>query len=533
MDYNELLPMMNWIIDRWINIPQRFSFLDREMEAKPHFMSLLYREVDKLAVRIKNGYRIMEPKVEMSGFASNILIGDKNQGYGCGRSARDEVPREIPAIRKSIDESVDRCLKVALSSYLMNLGKTLSIKKENGFYNQSDDPVHTFQSNDERLERIPTDIINMMKDWGKKANSLKHVLESDAAATCELEKMFFKDSEGRTIKDYILARRMTATIKIVHDKRFMVGYAKGLSAMSGWKAHSGEIMKKLDEMIETSFKLKEATVPVSNQYPVIFSGETIGTLFHEAMGAHLLSGKYIAEGTSTTFKGQIGKQVLPDFLTLIDNPQAQGAYGFYRYDDEGIEGQRVVLVENGILKNYLLDRDSAHDLKQKSNGHARSGWVMGFDEEADWSPVFPEPRVGNLEIISKKSIPDDELIEHMKKYCVDHKLECGLYIDGTIGGEVKLETGVFHLFPNIAWKIYQSGKKEYITNFIIVGNPYEHLKQIAVTGTTRDVTTGNCGADSGWVRTQELAPAAFLPKVSIQAIEPVCSTERLLERLPD
>jgi len=532
MKHEELIPMMQGLIKRWIDVPQNVHYLDQDLVAKPHYISILYKESEMPNIAILNGHRVLTNPLLRSGFSIKTMIGDKKQGYGTGRVARNSLPRNTNAIQNLMDLTFDCSLKNALLSYNANIGDTISLNVENGFFHMSDDPVKGYIANEKSVGKIPTELVNTLIDWSKEVNSQKHVPQNNINLISNKELRSFADSQGRMIQDYSFAGDIKISLLVTHDKQFEMNFLESMPVIENWNKPIPLLEKKLEMIIKHSFNLKSASIPISDQYPVLFSGESMGTLFHEALGAHLLSGKYVTEGSSTTFRGQIGKQILPDFLTIIDDPQMKGSYGYFKYDDEGIEGKKIVLIKDGVLKNYLLDRDSAYALKSLSNGHARMEWVVLQDEFGTLSASHPEPRVGNLNILSSKCIPDNELVEYMKKYCVDNKHECGLYIESG-SGRVLMESGEFRLYPQRAWKIFPDGKKEYITNFMVIGNPYEMLKQIAITGTSRKISHGICGSTSGGIRTQEIAPAAFLPRVSIQAIEPVYEKERLLERLKD
>jgi len=153
-----------------------------------------------------------------------------------------------------------------------------------------------------------------------------------------------------------------------------------------------------------------------------------------------------------------------------------------------------------------------------SNGHSRMEWVMGVNQDGEMSSISPEPRVGNLSVSSHYNVSNGELEDIAKKYCVENKHEFALYIDSG-DGEVDPRTSEFRLVPNKAYKIFPDGKKEFVHNFIVVGNSYELLSQIMVTGGGYEVSHGTCGSTSGGVPTQNIAPSAFLPSVNIQAVD--------------
>lgn len=531
MTDDKILSVMESIINRWMDAKQKLYVIDKEIIAKPHFISLSYKEADVKTIDILNG-AIVNNNGNFNdcktGYSINVMIGDKKQGYGSRWDACDHLPRDQNVLKNLIDDNMDFVLKSALGSYISNIEKIVSVKQEKGnkFSHLSNDSVAVYIEEKLNQKPIPKNLILTLKDWTKEILKLNSVDESNSTLYSEHDSHRFVDSQGRKILDHSFLGKIILEVDIRHNKNFKISFGQSIYSIKGWNDINQKLEDILNEIPGDIEQLRNASIPISNQYPIIFSGEAVGTLFHEALGAHLLSGKYIKNNTSTTFKKQLNKKILPEFITLVDDPQKKDASGFYRFDEEGIEGQRIVLVENGILRNYILDRDSAVYFGKLSNGHSRGDWLC--DEHAS----LPEPRVSNLEIISSNSVPDEELVEILKKYCVENNIECGLYIDAR-GGKVDLDTSEFHLYPHKAWKIFPDGRRERIESFYVVAHPYELLKQIVVTGDNYKTCTGMCGAESGFVPTQEIAPAAFIPRVTIQAEEPKIETKRLLKKLKD
>jgi len=531
MTNDKLLSVMESTINRWMDAKQKLYVIDKEIIAKPHFISLSYKEADVKTIDILNG-AIVDSNGNFNdyktGYSINVMIGDKKQGYGSRWEVRDHLPRNRDVLKNLIDNEMDFVLKSALVSYISNIERIISVKQEKGnkFSQLSNDPVNVYIGKKPNQKPIPKKLLSTIKGWTKEMSKLNFVDESNATLYSEHDSRRFVDSQGRKILDYSFLGKVILTVDIKHKKNFEVPFSQSLYSTTGWEDVNNNLENILNEIPKDIEQLRNASIPTSNQYPVVFSGEAIGTLFHEALGAHLLSGKYIKNDTATTFKKQLNKKILPEFITLVDDPQKKDASGFYRFDEEGIEGQRVVLVEGGILQNYILDRDSAVYFGKLSNGHSRGGWLC--DEYAS----SPEPRVSNLEVISSNSVPDEELVEILKKYCVENNIECGLYID-TREGEIDVDSSEFHLYPHKAFKIFPDGRRDCITSFYVAAHPYELLKQIVVTGDNYKTCPGMCGAESGLVPTQGIAPAAFIPRVIIQAEEPKIETKRLLEKLKD
>src|SRR4051812_14010349 len=158
------------------------------------------------------------------------------------------------------------------------------------------------------------------------------------------------------------------------------------------------VMKGVEEVIHDLLALRKAPIVEPYTGPAILLNRASGVFFHEIFG-HRIEGhrqKDVEEGQ--TFTKMVGKLILPDFLSVTDDPtQAEFNHedlrGFYRYDDEGVPASRVKLVENGVLKTFMLSRSPVEGFT-KSNGHGR--------REPGRQVVS---RQGNLIVNSAKAVP--------------------------------------------------------------------------------------------------------------------------------
>jgi len=537
MPEDAFLSMMKGIVDKWIDVPQTVTINGNDSTLRPSIISLNYLERDSSLTQIQDG-AVVEPHgqrdVQGTGYSIGVLVGNAEQGHGASRIGRSDLPRDNRVVRKRMDYSMDSALKNALSDYMSCIQNSIVEVNDSKFTNISDDPVDVYVQEQPEKSLIQDALVSRVVEWSREVSDLDHITESGGAIMLSNQVHRFVDSQGRKIREYSQLGNIILRVEVMHDDKFITQLFENIHLTSDFDYSLKELDARLEELLTYSGELRSATTPTSDQYPVIFSGKAVGTLFHEALGGHNLSGRYIKEGTSTTFKDQLNSQIIPSFLTLIDDPQKPGAYGFYMFDMEGIRGQKTVLVEDGVLMNYLLDRDSARYFETESNGRSRMDWVTTeADEESDTPgeiiSTVPEPRASNLELISSKYVPDEGLIELLKEYCIKTGREFGLYIE-THQGQVNIQSSEFLLNPTRAWKIYTDGRTEPVINFFVFGKPYELLRQIYITGDTPEICTGVCGASSGWIATQEIAPAAFIPEVTIQAYSRIKGTERLLPK---
>lgn len=247
--------------------------------------------------------------------------------------------------------------------------------------------------------------------------------------------------------------------------------------------------------------------------PAILSGAAAGVFFHEIFG-HRIEGHRLRDETEGhTFAGSIGKPVLPEFLSVFSDPamrRAAGAdlNGWYAFDDEGVAAQRVLVVENGILRNFLMSRLPVPGFA-RSNGHGRAQPGM-----------VPVSRQSNLLVESSKRAPGGELRRLLQAEIRKQNKPYGLYFEKVTGGFTRTRRGglqAFTVIPLVVYRVYADGRPdELIRGADIVGTPLASFSKILATGDAPEVFNGYCGAESGNVPVSVVAPALLVAEIEIQ-----------------
>ncbi len=524
----EILDTISRNIKRWENVSQNLKIYGQSIDIKPTYLSVLYKEKDIISTKMNNGGIVFKNIVNNpTGLYINSMIGDELNGYSSGSYAGQQFPRDPKHIYSNIDDCMDFALKSALSTYLCQIADGILIKNEKEYYRLSKEEVGVHQDSVLTSRKLGKKELDSYSKFSDTLLTNKSVVAVDVFMRNALDRNFFVDSEGRNIFNNNYREVFNVTVTFNHESGSQKFYSE--SVLNPDYKNIDAILAKIHTNVLNDINEEQlAKFAQSGQYPIIFGPSAAGTLFHEGLGGHLLSGSYICSGESTTFKNKIGEKIMPLDINVIDNPLDKTANGYYLFDDEGIRAKRTVLVENGVLKNYLLDRNSAAHFNTNSNGHARAEWVMGVTKNGTPVSIPPEPRTSNMEIYSSKGVSNTKLEEMMLNYCKKQGLEYGLYISSG-AGSVDVTTSMFMIEPDAIWKIYTNGTRERIINAVVVGSPYELLQQIQGIGNEYKITLGTCGSTSGGVPVQESAPAIFLPKVTLTAIEEERHTKRLLE----
>lgn len=213
--------------------------------------------------------------------------------------------------------------------------------------------------------------------------------------------------------------------------------------------------------------------------PVVLDGGFGGVIFHEACG-HSLEATSVAFGNSE-FAGKLGLQIASPIVTAVDDGTMDGAWGSIPIDDEGIPTSKLTLIENGILKNYMIDRLGGRRMNMPSTGSGR---------RQDYT-FAPTSRMRNTYIAPGKD-HEDEIIRSMGE---------GLYAKKLGGGSVNPATGEFN-FSVMEGYMVKDGKVAYpVRGASLIGKGSEVLIKIERVGdeSTLALAAGMCGSLSGQV----------------------------------
>lgn len=244
---------------------------------------------------------------------------------------------------------------------------------------------------------------------------------------------------------------------------------------------------------ERALKMLKACPAPSGRMPVVLSSEAGGTMIHEAIG-HGLEADLALEGLSV-YAHRLGEQVASPLITVIDDPTLKGNYGSYIYDDEGVPAQKVILIENGVLKTYLYNYEYAFKQGVNSNGHGRR---QSYKHK-------PIPRMANTYIAPGKT-PPEEIIKAVEK---------GLFVRKMGGGQVNTINGDFVFEINEAYLLEKGQIGEPVRGATLVGNGPKVLQAIAMVGNDLDFGIGTCGKDGQHAPVSDGQPTLLIPEIIV------------------
>jgi TldD protein len=408
----------------------------------------------------------------------------------------------------------DETYKSALKGYLKRKSKNVTEVDENkGVYSFSKETAAIFT---ESQRTYSFD----QKRWEHVARSAsavfaKHPMIFDSLVSLDgaQETRYLATSEGTRIISEQVFYNLTIYASSRATDGMLLSNQLTLYAQAENGLPSPERIAALTEKLALDLEAIQLA-PVMEPYtgPAILDGEATGVLFHEVIGHRLEGERQLDDEEGKTFKGQIGNKIIPTFLSVTDDPTVEqlngvSLNGFYRYDDEGVPAQRVVLIDQGILRNFLMSRTPLQSFS-KSNGHGRAA-----------AGEKPRARMGSTWVQSKKTVPFLELKKLLIAEVQKQGKPYGLLIKNILGGSTHTSTWGYQAYkgvPQMVYRVYPDGREELVRGVEIVGTPIASINKIVATSDQLSTFNGFCGAESGYIPVSTIAPDVLMTEIEIQ-----------------
>lgn len=289
------------------------------------------------------------------------------------------------------------------------------------------------------------------------------------------QEVLVANSEGAWTEDRRVRSRAVAEVIASDGRDTQTGFSGpglsvGLELFDRFRPE--EVGREAAEMALANLRGKPAP---AGTMPVVIGNAFGGVIFHEALG-HLLETTSVARKTSV-LTGKLGEQVASESVTYIDDGTTPHGWGSSEFDDEGNRSERTVLIENGVLRNYLVDRWGGLMTGYRPNGCGR---------RQDYT-YAPTSRMRNT-FIAPGDTPQEKLFEG---------IEFGLYAKTMGGGQVKPGSGEYNFAVREGYIIRDGRIEESVRGAMLVGKGPDTIKKIAAVSSDLSTAPGMCGSLSG------------------------------------
>jgi TldD protein len=341
------------------------------------------------------------------------------------------------------------------------------------------------------------------------------ILQSSVSLQGGVWTHYFVDTEGTRIREPRFFARLVVNGMVRAEDGMELPLYDDVEVLSPDQLPSdAEIEARIRELITRLEALRTAPVVEPYSGPAIVTNRAAAVFFHEIFGHRVEGHRQKDDEEGHTFTKKVGQRIVPELITVVDDPTLKvfgkiPLNGFYLYDDEGVPGQRTALVENGVLKGFLMSRSPIAGFP-KSNGHGRA------------QPGFaPVSRQGNLLVESSKRIPFADLRKRLVDEAIKRGKPYGLVFQDISGGFTTTRAGeipqAFKVLPLVVTRVYADGRPDELVRGVdLVGTPLQSLENILATGDDPAVFNGFCGAESGFVPVSAVSPSLLLSEIEVE-----------------
>jgi TldD protein len=342
---------------------------------------------------------------------------------------------------------------------------------------------------------------------GSKADALELLGRADEAARASgsgisqvqvgfgtsSRRVLIANSDGLLAGDEQARTRFSVSCVALGDTGMQTGYETAARTL-GFDLFDEVSVEELARKAASQALAKLSARPApSGELPVVLAGGSGGILFHEACG-HGLEADHIVKNASV-YAGKIGERVASPLVTLVDDGTVGSEWGTFAVDDEGRQAQRNVLIEDGVLTDYLWDYLRARKEGRVSSGNGRRQSYRDL----------PMVRMTNTFLLPGDA-DADEIVAQTPR---------GVYVAKLGGGQVNTTTGDFVFGTTEAYLIEGGRITEPLRDANLIGNGPEILKRVDAVATDFAMTPGTCGKDGQSVPVGVGMPTIKLDKMTV------------------
>jgi predicted Zn-dependent protease len=483
--------------------------LSHRMEAR---YGAIFQDNQGKTRRLRVQIRVGDHRLDNIGKKNREFNYSWNPGYRATRFA--PVDDDPVALRNAFWLLTDETYKASLKGFLKLKSSLVTEVDDDEFAGSfSREKAQVYISKNRPLRFDRSYFKALARTLSSRFRKYPAIFDSQVSIDTTKETRYLVNSEGtRLITDRILFHLSVHANTRAEDGMLISNQISVYAPSADKLPKKAEMIVRIDQLIANLKALRKAPVIDPYSGPAILDGEATGVLFHEVIGHRLEGERQLDDKEGKTFKGQVGKQIIPAFLSLIDDPtlpaiKGQALNGFYRYDDEGVPAQKVKLVERGKLKSFLTSRTPVKNFLQ-SNGHGRSA-----------PGERPRARMGNTILKSSKQVRYKKLKEMLIAEVKRQGKPYGLIIKNILGGSTQTSTWGYQAYkgtPQMVYRIFPNGRKELVRGVEIVGTPLTSINKIVATSDKTSIFNGYCGAESGYVPVAAIAPAVLMTEIELQ-----------------
>ncbi len=519
-------------------LDRNFRVLKQDADPAPYFMSYQVTEREGMAVSATLG--ALTGAEENSGRHLDVSVrvgSPKLDNYHRipGERAHFTSAVSLPledqpaAIQQRLWRETDRTYRRAAERLIkIRTGREMKVAEEDDSGDFSQEEPAVFMEPKPAVKFETKAWADRARKWSAEFAKHPAILTSHVMILAQRETKYFVSTEGTRLQHGRGFARILITARAKAGDGMDLALAESFEAenLSGLPG-DGDIRAAIDRVSKDLTALLRAPVVEPFVGPAILSGRAAAVFFHEIFGHRIEGHRQKDEAEGQTFTKSVGTKVLPEFLSILFDPTRRkfdgtDLNGFYLYDDEGVKARPVTVVENGILRTFLMSRSPVRGFS-RSNGHGRR--QPGLEVVSRQSNMFVE---------SAQRVSDARLREMLVEEIRRQNKPYGLYFREVTGGltaTARTAIQAFKVIPVLVYRVYADGRPDELVRGVdMVGTPLASFGRILATSEKREVFNGYCGAESGSVPVAAVAPAVLVSEIEVQKREKSQDRPPLLPR---
>ncbi len=502
-----------------------------ELDPPAYYMGYGVTATEELYLEAEDGTLLRDDRDARRNLDIDVRVGDRQldnsngQGgdYGPGNGLGSGLPITLDDVELSLSQAIWLDTE---SQYKAAVARLRDVESGEQLRSDGDEPDHPDFSRETATEHVEPehvlDLAALREAWREPIAAASEVLSDDpkvmrssASMTAEAVNQALVTTEGTRVQTGRTRLRILLEVRTQAEDGMMIGRSET------FEAHTPEQLPSVEVLHTTATRLRREVLalreaPIADPYagPAVLEGRAAGVFFHEIFGHRLEGHRQKDDLEGQTFTEQLDRRVLPTFLDVVDDPTVttlggMPLSGHYFVDDEGVPAQRVLLVDRGRLKTFLLGRSPVLPFR-KSNGHGR--------REPGYQTVA---RQGNLVVTSRKAVSRRELRQQLVSEIKRQGRPYGLWFSDIEGGYTITDRSgpqAFRVTPLMVYRVFpdEGRPDELVRGVEIVGTPLSAFDTIIATDDQPGIFNGMCGAESGWVPVSAVSPSLLLESLEIE-----------------
>lgn len=495
----------------------------------PYFMSYSVDDIQSTDVEASLGAlrlshishsRLLDVDIRVGDYqldSTHPIRGQRGSNAGPSFSFPVQMPvdNDVDALKSVIWLETDRKYKAAVERFIqVKANRAIRVEEEDTSADLSREPTQSASLPVAAADLNVAAWERRLKEYSASFRQFPEIYNGSATLSLNVSNNYLVTSEGTSIQ------RGTVSVRLSFYASTKAADGMDLYRFETFDTHTPDklpndqiVHRTIETMIQDLKALRSAPVVEPYTGPAILSGRASGVFFHEIFGHRIEGQRQKNESEGQTFTKKINQQVLPDFISVVDDPTVQQIGGIdlngtYAFDDDGVPAQRVTVVDKGILKNFLMSRSPVFGFEH-SNGHGRK--APGYRTVG---------RQGNLIVQARNTVSDAKLREMLIEEAKRQGKSFGLFFKDISGGFTLTRRGStqsFQVTPIMVYRIYTDGRPDELVRGVdLIGTPLTSFSKIVAASDKSEVFNGFCGAESGYVPVAAVSPSILTTQIEVQ-----------------